>query len=476
MEQVNEECRRMIFETMITGMALAGTVYYRATLNSRMLKPFQIKWNTLMKELNILTHESKKTFEVIDVKEINNGLIQIINAPPGLNYEILEKHIKSIENHYHGIVTIENMDFTNKCIVKIINERLGDYPFEPVKLKEYQLFVGKTYDGENYIIDMNKNSHLMFFGVTGTGKTMALMMVLTNLIYNSSNKIEIHLSQIEKSETGALKDCKCVKFYGNKLEDVTLDLEKVAKLINYRSSIFDKECVSNIKEYNKYNIKNKMKRIYYVIEELSFFMPQTSDPEHIKELKEKCWVAILEIAKAGRSAGIHFLSCSQRSTVTNIPSDLKSQITRVTFTQTSKVDSQNAIECDRACSLKQRECLIYGDSRAMEVVKVPFLEEGYISLNKYVHEIKIPTKLLMEKNKLQKSNLETTTEFESGDSKQNENVEKIFYEDKRLNDDELYDYLSNLDINNNDNKLIRNKNTSRAGVIKGGGRSDNKER
>ena len=461
----------MIFETMVTGIMLAGTVYYRATMDSRLLKPYQEKWDALMRELNIKSADSKMTFKIVAIEKINNGFIATISIPVGLNSDMLEKHIKSIENHYHGIVTIENMDFTNKCIVKIINERLGDYIFAPVKLKEYELFIGKTYDAENYIIDMNKNSHLMFFGTTGTGKTMALMMVLTNLIYNSSNKIEIHISQIEKSETGALKDCKCVKFYGNKLEDVTLDLEKVAKLINYRSEVFDKEGVSNIKEYNKFNPKNKMKRIYYVIEELSFFMPQTSDLDEIKELKNRCWTAILEIAKAGRSTGIHFLSCSQRSTTSNISSDLKSQVTRITFAQTSKIDSQNAIECDRACSLKERECLIYGDARPMEIVKVPYLNDSYISLNEFVPEIRIPTKLLKEKNK----NIEEIKVKES-DSKEdiistsmlNNNVEKVFYEDKRINNDELNNYLNRLNKTDNNNFLIKDKNKIRKGVIKGG--------
>lgn len=463
----------MIFETMVAGIMLAGTVYYRATMDSRLLKPYQEKWDALMRELNIKSADSKMTFKIVAIEKINNGFIATISIPVGLNSDMLEKHIKSIENYYRATISIQNVEFTSICNVKIINKKLEDYPFKPVKLKEYELYIGKTFDNKDYILDMNKNSHIIFLGATGKGKTIELMMVLTNLIYNSSKKIEIHLSQIAKSETGMLRDCSCVRFYGTKLEDVALDLERVAKLINYRSEVFDKEGVSNIKEFNKYNPKNKMKRIYYVIEELSFFMPQSSDVEDIKLLKNKCWTAILEIVKAGRSCGIHFLCVSQRSTCTNLPSDVKSQLTRVTFAQISKVDSQNAIECDNACSLEDMQCLVYGDSRPMEIVKVPFLKDGYVSLHEFVKEIRIPKKILEEKNKsLEETILEAAAEKELDFNaiKPNESVEKIFYEDKRVSDEELKEYYKSLYKKNNvikDDVTYINK-TSRPGVIKGG--------
>lgn len=462
----------MIFEAMISGLMVVGAVYYRSTMDSRFLKPYKTKWNSLMEELNISSSGSKSSFKINSIEEITNGFIATVSIPPGLNSDILEKNIKSIENYYKAKVFIKNIEFTNMCNVKIIDTKLENYPFEPVKLKEYQLFIGKTCDGKDYILDMNKNSHVLLLGVTGSGKTMELMMILTNLIYNSSKKIEIHLSQIAKSETGMLKDCSCVKFYSTKLEDVALDLERVAKLIDYRSKIFDKEGVPNIKEYNKYNPKNKMKRIYYVIEELSFFMPQASDSDDIKYLKNKCWTSILSIVKAGRSVGIHFLSVSQRSTATNLPSDVKSQLTRISFNQISKVDSKNAIECDDACSLEEKQCLIYGDSRAMEIITVPLLKDGYLSLHEFVNEIKIPKKLLEEKNQLKVKN----NENESINAVySNDKIEKIFYEDRKVDTEELKSYLDNSDIkikNNSsveNNRLIRNNKSKRAGVIKGGG-------
>ncbi|MFU7517983.1 hypothetical protein AB4668_19685, partial [Clostridium sp. HCS.1] len=96
------------------------------------------------------------------------------------------------------------------------------------------------------------------------------------------------------------------------------------------------------------------------------------------------------IVKAGRSSWIHLLALTQRTTVSNLPSDVKSQMCRISFRQLSSVDSKNIIECDDAINLEDRECLIYGTSKAMEIVNIPFLDEDFKVLNKYVKEIAIP--------------------------------------------------------------------------------------
>lgn len=464
----------MLFETFITGLSLAGAIYYRATIDYRRLKPYKERWSNLMKELGLQTKESKSTFSINNVHEIENGFMADVYIPSGLDYKDLEKNKEKIENSFCANITIENKQFSNKCAIKFLDKELEDYDFEPVKTREYELFIGKTYDNKNYILDMNKNSHILFLGATGKGKTIELMMVLTNLIYNSSSKIELHLSQIAKSETGMLRDCKCVKFYGTKLEDVALDLERVAKQINYRSEKFDYEGVSNIQEYNKYNKNRQMKRIYYVIEELSFFMSQPSDLDEIKDLKNRCWSSILEIVKAGRSVGLHFLSVSQRSTCTNLASDVKSQMTRVSFAQISKVDSTNAIESDNATCLKDKECLVYGDNRAMEIIKVPTLKNSYISLHEFVPEIRIPKKHKEKKEEEKKEEAAVDIVLNKTKINNEDKVEKVFYEDKRISEEELKEYYKSLYRKDysSESVVTINKNNNRPGVIKGGAVKD----
>jgi hypothetical protein len=98
----------------------------------------------------------------------------------------------------------------------------------------------------------------------------------------------------------------------------------------------------------------------------------------------------MKIAKAGRSVGIHLISCIQRSTATNLPPDLKSQMTRITFRQKSTIDSINIINTTDAIKLGQRECIVDGNSD-YTMVKTAWIDEDYVLLNKYVPDIKIPT-------------------------------------------------------------------------------------
>ena len=111
----------------------------------------------------------------------------------------------------------------------------------------------------------------------------------------------------------------------------------------------------------------------------------------IKQLKNKCWTNILTIVKAGRAAGVHFLSVTQRSTVANIPSEVKSQMCCITLRQRSKRDSENIIEDSGATKLKERECLVFS-SQGLDMVKVPSIDEDYEILQKYVKEIIVPNR------------------------------------------------------------------------------------
>lgn len=356
------------------------------------------RWNTIMATL-------KLDFKIIKNNEIKNGVELTVKCPPGKSYKDLEKNLNSLESSLRGIVTIENIRFSNLIKVQVINKELKNYEFIPVKTVNNLLYIGKDLKESNFFIDVEKDPHILIGGMTGTGKTFLLSSILTNLIYNSSKDIDIYVSQIIKGEIGQFANCKPVKFVGNTLEEVSIMLEKVANKVDERSRKFSTKGYKNLSHYNRNN-KNKLKRIYFVIEEVSFFIAQNSDSDEIKDLKNKCWDNILTIVKAGRSAGVHFLSVTQRSTITNIPSDVKSQMCCITLRQRSSRDSENIIEDTGATKLKERECLVFG-SQGLFMLKVPSIDENYKILHEYVKEIIVPGKLKEEnKEKVKKLEVE----------------------------------------------------------------------
>lgn len=373
-------------EVLISGGLAATAMYFRFSIDHRKNSKIIKKWNKVMLESKLFN----ESMEIPKIKNINYkevGYILEVEIPAGLEFKDLEFIQGAIENSLSAIVTLEKKRFSDIALVRVITTEIKEYEFEPIKTKNNELYIGKTIDRKNYLLDISKG-HLLIAGATGTGKTFLLSSILANLIYNSSEDIEIYLSQIMKSEIALFKKCKPVKFCSEELGEIANKLEEISNILKFRSKLFTELGIKNLKHYNKHYNKNKLKRIYFVIEELSFFMADETDSNYM--IKKKCWDNILTIVKAGRSCGIHFLSVTQRSTVTNLPSDVKSQMLRITLKQISKIDSENIIESDKAVELKSLECLCYGTGDSLEIIKTPLIDEDFHILNKYVPEIMIP--------------------------------------------------------------------------------------
>lgn len=207
-------------ELAIVGGLAVTSIYYRFTINYRKKRKVIKKWNELIDELKLYSKKSNFIPQVTDVKFIDNGYILSIHIPTGLNVKDVESNKEAIENKFKGIVTIESIRFSSLAKIKVINKDIGKFIFKPVKAYPNQLYIGKTFDGEDYFIDITKACHILIGGATGTGKSFLLSSILTNLIYNSSNSIEIHLLQIMKGEVGLFEKCKPVKFVGKNLKAV----------------------------------------------------------------------------------------------------------------------------------------------------------------------------------------------------------------------------------------------------------------
>lgn len=362
---------------MVVELTAIGTLAYLINYLSK-YKERNLKNN--FEEIMIKTgikNRKDETFNIKDIEETSYGYIAYLNNVPGLSVEHLNSKINIIEDNLNAIVNIEKDRFKNYIKMQVVNKDLSRFKFEPVKCELNKLYIGKDFKGENYFIDLNKDSHILIGGATGTGKSFLLASILTNLIYNNSDKMDMYLLQICKSEISAFEECTCVKESCYNIERCTDSIINIVRELEYRSELFKKYGIRNITQWNKHNKNNYMKRIIVVLEEISFFLGD--------DLMEY----VIKLAKAGRSVGIHLISCVQRSTATNIPPDLKSQMTRITFKQKSSIDSNNIINTPDAVKLKQQECIIDGNSD-YSIIKTPWIDEDYVLLHKYVNEIKIP--------------------------------------------------------------------------------------
>lgn len=338
-------------------------------------------------------NKNDETFSIGKVYRKDYGFLVTAHIPYGCSSEAIIKLEKVIEDNLSCICKINKKKFENYVTIQIVNVPLNIREFEPYKTRSNELFLGYQYDGKPYIIDLNKDPHLLLAGKTGSGKSFLLASMITNHIYFNSDKIEIYLLQKMKGEINIFRDCPSVKFCSNNENEIMIMLEKLSKKINERSILFAENGIKNISQWNKHYPKRRMKRIIIVSEEISFFMSDEG----------KAFEYFNGLVKAGRSVGIHFIGLTQRTTTANLGGngELKSQMTVVTGRQRDEADSRNAIGIGDASTLEELE-FISSCNDGYIIFKSCYIDEDFRVLNKYVPEIKIPQKQV--KKEILKSN------------------------------------------------------------------------
>lgn len=361
----------MITELVLTGLVYSGYKYLSHGNEHKLKQTFQ----SIMEGIGI-KNKQDKTFKILYVNKTNYGFRSTIEIPYGLSKDMLESKIEILQDNLNSIIVLDKDRFKPCITMSMVNKDVDKFKYEPVKTKPYELYIGKEFQLQDFIINVRKDPHILIAGCTGTGKSFLLASILTNLIYNSKDYIEIYLLQISKSELSAFEDCSCIKEACYTPDSCFDTLNDIMKIIEERSEIFKENSIRNISQWNVHFKKQYMKEIYVVVEELSFFL----------DLQ-----IITDISKIGRSVGVHIISCIQRSVATEMNSTLKSQMSKITFRQKSYIDSVNIIGNNEAKSLKERECIVDGNSDYIQL-KTPWIDEDYVLLHKYVPDIKIPIK------------------------------------------------------------------------------------
>lgn len=436
---------------MITELIIAsGIVYCINKLYNSKNDSIKKEFNEIMESIGI-HNKINQTFKIHTIINKKYGYNALITIPKGLSFNDLENKINILEDNLNAIVKLDKSTFNKNIIMYVVNKDINRFDFEPVYCKENEIYLGKDYKGDSCIVNMDKKPHLLIAGATGYGKTMLISCILTNLIYNSQKKTELYLSQLAKSEISIFDKCKNVKMTAYTPNEMMVMLDKLVRILDKRSNMFSQHNIRNINQWNK-NFKNRyVKRIYLFCEEMSELMDLDEDK-------------LFYLIKEGRSIGIHVIGVLQRSTATNINTDCKSQMTRITFHQNSKIDSQNIINSNSATNLKEGEC-IYCSSNGEVKVKIPFVDEDFVILNKYVSEIKMPN--------LANPVISTVSEDENLDKNiilseneafilQRYDIVDTEYEEVKNNEESIVEVQ---DIPNLDDKKANNNKRKRKGVI-----------
>lgn len=234
------------------------------------------------------------------------------------------------------------------------------FPEALPKADGFNLSIGVDIMGENKRFDIRNAPHMLVAGATGSGKSVFLNSVLSQLC--TLENVELHLFDPKMVELARFaKEKNTVEHYSDP-EDIYLALDDIVKEMNSRYKKLAKSGSRNIEEY-----KGEMTYKFVVIDEFGDLIVSNHVIEErvktgeffVKGLKaglaktkiEKINLSneimkfILVLAQKARACGIHIIIATQRPSVDIITGSIKANFpTKVAFRTAKEIDSKVVID------------------------------------------------------------------------------------------------------------------------------------
>ena len=311
---------------------------------------------------------------LIDIKITDTGIIYSFINPIGMStHDYNSKDIAIRE-----FLNCKNISFELKGdllnIVSIETDLPKVVPFILPEKKSDELIVklGVNELGEEIEINFSKIHSWLIAGATGSGKSVCIHNILTQLYCNYSCNTDFYICDLKKTELNNYRRLSSTVEYVDNVEDVENIIDELLKICDERHSLFIKYNVKNLQQYNKKVKKSEqLNNIVLCIEECVRLMND-------KKLQAK----IAELAFIARSAGIIIIMTVQRATKNLMSPDIKASLLgKIGFKVVSRINSQVIMDDNRLFDIKERgECCVscedisIGETR----IKVMYLEEHRI--------------------------------------------------------------------------------------------------
>ncbi|NTU68138.1 MAG: DNA translocase FtsK [Chlorobiaceae bacterium] len=226
--------------------------------------------------------------------------------------------------------------------------------------------LGKTISNEVLVEDLATMPHLLIAGATGAGKSVAINVILTSLLYakrpDEVKFVLIDPKRVELSQYQKLKNHFLPKIRGLEDQIIITDpkkasgaLQSVVREMEHRYEMLEKGGVRNIREYNRKMPGEAMFYLVVVIDELADLMITAG-----REVEEP----IARLAQMARAVGIHLIVATQRPSVDIITGVIKANFpSRIAFQVASKVDSRTILDVSGADQLLGNGDMLFQSAR-----------------------------------------------------------------------------------------------------------------
>ena len=215
--------------------------------------------------------------------------------------------------------------------------------------------LGQGVSGQPVVANLAKMPHLLIAGATGSGKSVCLNAIVTNLITNATpDEVRFIMIDPKRVELTTYNRLPHLAF-----SEVIVDLDKVVGTLQavvsemearYRK--FSDTGVRNIEAYNRHpRVLKKLPYWVLIIDELADLMMVA--PFEVEKL-------ICRLAQLARATGIHLVVATQRPSVDVVTGLIKANFpTRIAFAVTSITDSRTILDMGGAEKLLGQGDMLY---------------------------------------------------------------------------------------------------------------------
>ncbi|WP_211746399.1 FtsK/SpoIIIE domain-containing protein [Paenibacillus sp. Marseille-Q4541] len=232
-----------------------------------------------------------------------------------------------------------------RFFIKAYNQEVKMFDYDKEKIAEavkdipLPIVVGNTQSGL-VVYNMVENPHLLITGETGSGKSIQLRSILTTLLTQCKDRVELYCADLKRTEFHIFKGV---------ANDVVIEVDDLRKIVNNISSAMNHRG----KLLNKYGLAHvddlpedvKPKYIVFAIDEFVLLKKQNDIMNKLEE-----------ISSVGRALGVFLILSLQRADSTTMDGILKNNLTvRMAFRASSAVNSRIAIDSGEASEIMNKE-------------------------------------------------------------------------------------------------------------------------
>lgn len=225
--------------------------------------------------------------------------------------------------------------------------------------------LGRTVTGQVMTADLTKMPHLLIAGATGSGKSVAINVIITSILLKAKpSQVKMLMIDPKKVELSVYNGIPhLLSPVVSEPKKAARALGKVVGEMERRYELFAALGVRNLDGYNRMVEKENqnhtdpneqqptMPLILVIVDELADLMMTVS-----KDVED----AIVRIAQMGRAAGIHMILATQRPSVDVITGLIKANVpSRIAFAVSSGVDSRTIIDTSGAEKLLGRGDMLF---------------------------------------------------------------------------------------------------------------------